>query len=106
MRLSSLLAAATVTLGLSLTSPSRSVVAEPTPPLAPDIPAKFTPPAQAADYERRDLMIAMRDGVKLHTVIMVPRGVKRAPIVLTRTPYNATKRAERTVSNHLAASLQ
>ena len=63
------------------------------------------PPAQAADYERRDVMIAMRDGVSLHTVIMVPKGARRAPIILTRTPYNASKRAERAPSNHLAGSL-
>ena len=34
-------------------------------------------------------MIPMRDGVKLHTVILVPKGAKHAPILLTRTPYNA-----------------
>src|SRR5512140_1301662 len=105
MRLPSLLAA-TVTLGLSLASHSRLVIAEPTPPLAPDIPAKFTPPAQAADYERRDVMIAMRDGVKLFTVIMLPKGVTHAPIILSRTPYNAGKRVERSASNLLAAKLQ
>jgi len=105
MRTPSLLAAATVTLGLSLASSPRSVVAEPTPPLTPDIPAKFTPPTQAADYEQRDVMIAMRDGVSLHTVILVPKGARRAPIILSRTPYNASKRAERTPSNHLAGIL-
>jgi putative CocE/NonD family hydrolase len=47
----------------------------------------------------------MRDGVKLHTVILVPKGAKRAPIVLTRTPYNASNRAERQVSSRLAANL-
>ena len=31
----------------------------------------------------------MRDGVKLHTVILVPKGAKGAPILLTRTPYDA-----------------
>ena len=36
-------------------------------------------------------MIPMRDGVKLHTVILVPKGASRAPILLTRTPYNATE---------------
>src|SRR6185436_6896502 len=96
------LTAVLVTLGLALTSPS---TAEPTPPLAPDIPGKFTPPTQSADYERREIMIAMRDGVKLHTVIVVPRGARRAPIMLTRTPYNAGKRAQRTVSTRLAATL-
>jgi predicted acyl esterase len=35
-------------------------------------------------------MIPMRDGVKLHTVILVPKGAKGAPILLTRTPYDAT----------------
>jgi uncharacterized protein len=100
----SLLPTLAVTLGVALAFHARSG-AEPTPPLAPDIPAKFTPPAQAADYERREVMIAMRDGVSLHTVIMVPRGARRAPIVLTRTPYNASKRAERTTSNRLAGSL-
>src|SRR5581483_9404122 len=57
------------------------------------------------DYERRDIMIPMRDGVKLHTVVMVPKGAAHAPMILTRTPYNATKRAERYVSPHLLASL-
>ncbi|HMG56023.1 MAG TPA: CocE/NonD family hydrolase, partial [Kofleriaceae bacterium] len=80
-------------------------LAEPTPPLAPEIPASFTRPTDAADYERREIKIAMRDGVKLYTVIVVPRGAKRAPIVLSRTPYNATKRAERTPSNRLTGTL-
>ena len=33
----------------------------------------------------------MRDGVKLHTVILVPKGAKSAPILLTRTPYDADR---------------
>ncbi|HET9621674.1 MAG TPA: CocE/NonD family hydrolase, partial [Kofleriaceae bacterium] len=95
------LLATTLTLGLT----AGIAAGEPTPPLAPEIPAKFTPPSQSADFERREVMIAMRDGVKLHTVIVVPRGAKRAPIVLTRTPYNASKRAERTQSNLMANAL-
>ena len=102
MRMPSLFTAVFATLSLSL---APRAVAEPTPPLAPEIPAKFTPPTDTADYERREVMVAMRDGVKLHTVIVVPRGAKRLPIILTRTPYNAGKRAERTVSNRLAATL-
>ena len=57
-----------------------------------DIPAKFTPPKDDYDYVRRVEMIPMRDGVKLHTVIWVPKGAKDAPIVLTRTPYDAAHR--------------
>jgi uncharacterized protein len=66
-----------------------------------DIPASFTAPKRdsaapfklASDYIRRVEMIPMRDGVKLYTVIMIPKGATRAPIVLTRTCYNAAARA-------------
>ena len=105
MRKPGLFAAVSVTLCLSLATRPRALVAEPTPPLAPEIPAKFTPPTDAADHERREVMIAMRDGVKLHTVILVPRGARGLPIILTRTPYNASKRTERAVSHRLAATL-
>jgi len=37
---------------------------------------------------RRDAMIPMRDGVKLHTEIFTPRGHDEAmPLIMTRTPY-------------------
>src|SRR4051812_12396567 len=105
MRTPRLVTVVSAALCLSLASRPGALVAEPTPPLAPEIPAEFVPPTQAADYERREVMVAMRDGVKLHTVILVPRGAHRLPIILTRTPYNASKRAERSVSNRLAATL-
>jgi predicted acyl esterase len=57
-----------------------------TPPLTPDIPAKYEAPTASYDYVKRDVMIPMRDGMKLHTVIVVPKGAKGAPIILTRTP--------------------
>ena len=57
------------------------------------------------DYVRREVMIPMRDGVKLHTVILVPKGAKGAPILLTRTPYNATELTTHTNSSHLGPSL-
>jgi uncharacterized protein len=82
-----------------------AAVAAPTPPLAPDIPAKFNVPTQAFDYEKREVMIPMRDGIKLYTVLMIPKGASRAPIILTRTPYNATKRVERNVSPTLFSTL-
>ena len=42
----------------------------------------------AADFERRDEMIPMRDGVRLHTVILVPKGLRAAlPMLFKRTPY-------------------
>jgi putative CocE/NonD family hydrolase len=75
------------------------------PPPKSDIPAHFTPPENGYDYVKRDMMIPTRDGVKLHTVIVIPKGAKDAPILLTRTPYNATKRTERNHSPHMLATL-
>jgi putative CocE/NonD family hydrolase len=46
----------------------------------------------------------MRDGVKLHTVILVPKGAKDAGILLTRTPYDADAQTNH-ASAHLATSL-
>ena len=72
---------------------------------ASDIPAKFTPPVDARDYVKREAMIPMRDGVKLYTVIVMPKGAKDLPIILTRTPYNAAGRANRMDSPHLLSTL-
>jgi len=54
-----------------------------------DIPAKWQKPETDYDYVKREEMIPMRDGVKLHTVIVVPKGAHDLPILLERTPYNA-----------------
>src|SRR5688572_31576203 len=62
----------------------------PAPTLQSETPAKFEPTYHGFDHVRRDVMIPMRDGVRLHTVVLVPRGAKGAPILLTRTPYDAT----------------
>jgi putative CocE/NonD family hydrolase len=56
---------------------------------ANEMPAHLVPQSKSWDYERRDVMIPMRDGVKLHTVIILPKRASHAPILLTRTPYNA-----------------
>src|SRR5690606_2719576 len=69
-----------------------------TAPDMPDIPPRFVAPTADHDYEKREVMIPMRDGVELFTVIVVPRGAKDAPIVLTRTPYDAAGRTSRMAS--------
>src|SRR3989449_5343538 len=74
-------------------------------PLTPDIPPKFETPTGSYEYVKRDVMIPMRDGVKLHTVIVVPKGARNAPMIMTRTPYNATRRTERTQSTRMLAIL-
>ena len=60
-----------------------------------DIPAHVSMPPVDRDYIKRDVMIPMRDGIKLHTVIVIPKNAKNAPMLLTRTPYNASERASR-----------
>ena len=57
------------------------------------------------EYSRREVMIPMRDGVKLYTVILVPKGAKNAPILLTRTPYSATELTSHAHSAHLGPIL-
>jgi putative CocE/NonD family hydrolase len=59
------------------------------PALPSETPDRFDPKTDSFDYVRREVMIPMRDGVKLHTVILIPKISKDAPILLTRTPYNA-----------------
>ncbi|HUO33381.1 MAG TPA: CocE/NonD family hydrolase [Candidatus Acidoferrum sp.] len=73
--------------------------------LQSDIPAKFTPSTSGYDYVKRVEMIPMRDGVKLYTVIVIPKGAKHAPMILTRTPYNAARRAARTESPYMLDEL-
>lgn len=73
--------------------------------LQSETPTKFAPPTDSFDYTKRDVMIPMRDGVRLHTVIIIPKGAKAAPILLTRTPYNATELTSHAQSSHLGLIL-
>jgi predicted acyl esterase len=73
--------------------------------LPSETPETFTPRTDAFDYEKREVMIAMRDGVKLKTLILVPKGAANAPLLLTRTPYNAAARVSRFNSPRLAAAV-
>ncbi len=95
-------------------TPSKKAAPAPTPPpvmypaLPSEVPATFVPTNDGFDYVRREVMVPMRDGVKLHTVILVPKsalGAKTAPILLTRTPYDADKLTTINESSHLAPTL-
>jgi putative CocE/NonD family hydrolase len=75
---------------------SISAAARPQPPPTPDmiqtgtdIPKDWKQPQDNFDYTRTEVMIPMRDGIKLHTVIMAPKGAKSLPMLLERTPYDA-----------------
>jgi len=45
------------------------------------------------DFIRMEEMVPMRDGVKLYTIILVPLREEKMPILLTRTPYDASIRS-------------
>src|SRR4249919_2022826 len=90
-------------------APSIAQQQQPPPPKPATLPSEMPATLQAVtagfDYTRRDVMIPMRDGVKLHTVVLVPKGAKGAPILLTRTPYNATELTTHAQSSHLGPIL-
>src|SRR5690348_7179129 len=82
-------------------------------PKYPDYPSEtppdFKPLMESWDYTRREVMIPMRDGVRLHTVILVPKTATKghpAPILLTRTPYSATDLTSHAASPHLGPILE
>ena len=81
----------------------------PSQPLYPNYPSEtpkeLVPATATFDYTRREAMIPMRDGVRLHVVILVPKGAHNAPILLTRTPYNAIDQTTHLSSAHLGPSL-
>ena len=66
--------------------------AAPTAPVA--VPAPTAAPAPTGAelvrslYEKREVMVPMRDGVRLHTAIYTPRGRSGFALLLRRTPYS------------------
>jgi putative CocE/NonD family hydrolase len=56
-----------------------------------DVPEKWKKPEANYDYLKRDVMIPMRDGVELHTIIVLPKNARGLPMLLERTPYDATE---------------
>ncbi len=99
------------TLATLLLAVSSGICAEDAPkPLYPQYPSEtpshFTPVTDTWAFELREVMIPMRDGVKLHTIIMVPKGASHAGILLTRTPYDAKALTSHMHSGHLGPMLQ
>ena len=91
-----LCAGAVVTAGIAQAQASSSQTTS----LPSEMPEHLQQPVtDSFDYVKRDVMIPMRDGVRLHTVIVIPKGAKHAPIRLTRTPYNATGQTSHAASS-------
>src|ERR1044072_6580766 len=70
-----------------------------------ETPSRFEPTNHGFNYERRIVETQMRDGVELHTVILLPKGARNAPILMTRTPYSADQTTKHVNSSELGPSL-
>src|SRR5262249_3500345 len=71
--------------------------------LPSETPSAFKARTDSFDYIKREEMVPMRDGVKLKTFVLIPKGADKAPILLTRTPYDAAERVLRFNSAHLSS---
>src|SRR5437764_9374687 len=67
--------------GGDIPSKFQPVVAPVYPPRG-DVPRTFNPPRSGFQYVRRDVRIPMRDGVKLYTVLIIPKLAGKFPIML------------------------
>ena len=75
------------------------------PGLPSETPAEFKAPDAGFNYVKHTVMIPMRDGTKLNTIIIVPKGVQNASILLTRTPYDASSLVNHADSSDLETIL-
>ena len=73
--------------------------------MTPDVVASYDETRPQADFVKRVVMIPMRDGVKLYTVIVMKKGTTRGPILLSRTPYDAKDSTARTKSQSITEIL-
>jgi putative CocE/NonD family hydrolase len=80
-------------------APAQATATNVVTPMTPNAAASYTAVSpEEADYVKRVVMIPMRDGVKLYTVIVFKKGVRGGPILLSRTPYDAKSSAARNKS--------
>ena len=70
-----------------------------------DVVASYDEVRPDADYVKRVVMVPMRDGVKLYTVVLMRKGATHAPILLSRTPYDAKEMTARANSQKLVEIL-
>ena len=93
-----------LTLGCAASLLSLAAAAQIT-PMTPDSVASYEETRPDADFIKRTAMIPMRDGVKLYTVMVMKKGTTGAPILLTRTPYDAKENTARTKSQKITEIL-
>ena len=89
-----------VTAALLALLATTAVAQQPAPvtPMTPDVVESYNPILPQADFIKREAMVPMRDGTKLYTVMFMKKGTTNAPILLSRTPYDAKGSTQRTAS--------
>jgi putative CocE/NonD family hydrolase len=59
-------------------------------------------PAPTDGFDQKSVMIRMRDGASLHTIVLTPKDDNRQlPIILLRTPYGIDGRPDRNLRSYL-----
>ena len=86
---------------LSLLAMAAAPPPQPVTPMTPDVVASYDQVKPWADFIRREVMIPMRDGTKLYTVVVMKKGTHGGPILLTRSPYDAHGDAFRSASQRI-----
>src|SRR5690349_649902 len=104
-RLAMACALAFASLAHAQTAPQAPAPAPQYPALPSETPAEFKAPTEGFNYVKRSVMIPMRDGTRLNTVIIVPKGAKNAAILLTRTPYDAASLTSHAESSDMESIL-
>jgi len=78
----------------------------PVTPMTPDVIDKYEQTLAGADFIRREAMIPMRDGTKLYTAVVMKKGTANAPILLSRSPYDAHHSTHRVASQRIVDILE
>jgi putative CocE/NonD family hydrolase len=78
----------------------------PVTPTTPDVIDQFEQTLPSADFIRREAMVPMRDGTKLYTVVVMKKGTANAPILLSRSPYDAHHSTHRVASQRIVDILE
>ena len=96
-------------LAAGVLSTATSVFAQSSPPVTPmtsDAIDKYEQTLPGADFIRREAMVPMRDGTKLYTVVVMKKGTAHAPILMSRTPYDAHQSTHRIASQRIVDILE
>jgi len=75
-------------------------------PMTPDVIDKYEQTLPGADFIRREAMVPMRDGTKLYTVVVMKKGTANAPILFSRSPYDAHHSTHRVASQRIVDILE